>query len=233
VKLKTQNIFFYHLRKTGGTSLRQLLQRHCDEESTELEVVEGWSLHKERHIASVRNDFSITCLRSPLDRIKSSYKYEGRWEQEAEVRDIDQAKSFETWISEISGAEPNAYLWKCPENYYTKSLIGYPNKGSAYIGEPELLLAMDILRSFNIVLVTELLSSKETAELLNSELGIAEPVPHITFPTKVPTPNEFDDQLFDTPTQDRIFEANELDLRLYEYAKSLYFDKVDSISASI
>jgi len=148
------------MRKAGGTSLRHLLNAHCRSIPTELEVIEGWSL-SENYLTLIKNDFSMICLRNPIDRIKSSYKFEGRWDQHAEIRDQQTAKPFKQWVRAGHSNSRPPYLWICVENYYIKSLIGYPNLGAQGIGEAELNKAMSVLELFNMVLICEELSSKE------------------------------------------------------------------------
>jgi hypothetical protein len=225
-----RSIFFYHMRKAGGTSLRRLLANHCLTVPRELEVIEGWSLNGENHEAFLKSYFSIICLRNPIDRIKSSYKYEGRWKQQAEIRDHQTAKPFKQWVSEVSALNPRSYLWECVENYYIKALIGYPKLGSKTIGETELKIAMEVLNSFNMVLICEKLSSDETSTLLKSELDVTLPISNIVFPTKAPSPKESDHEIFNPDTIKHLSEANELDFRLYEYAKLLFSDRVKALS---
>lgn len=217
----------YHLRKAGGTSLRQLLLQHYGGYSEVFNALEGWTLTDEWRSKFLDTSYSITSLRNPLDRIRSSYKYAGRWPQKAEVRSTDNVKSFRHWIDEVAGYKPNKYLWKCVENYYIKSLIGYPIAGEKGIGEEELSQAKNVLRAFNMVLIIEELSSAGTAKLLSRELAITEVVPHTAFPTAAKSPVENDSDLFDAPTIDWLIEVNELDFKLYDYARSLYLQRLE------
>ena len=221
------SIFFYHLRKSGGTTLRHLLGQHCKSESIDFKVIEGWSLCEHNSLPDDIGCFTLTCVRHPIDRLKSSYRFEGRWEQQAEVRLPETALSFEAWVEQTAAMAPSSKLWQCVENYTIKSLIGYPLRGESELGEDELKIAMEVLESFDLVLITEHLSHQATADLLNHHLGITTPVPHRVYPTRAPNPTEQDEALFDPGTMKRVIEANELDFRLYVFAINLYLKQVD------
>lgn len=223
------SVFFFHMRKSAGTSLRHTLQQYCNKNGKKLEVLEGWSLNSESRFSFKEESFSVICLRNPIDRIKSAYKFEGRWKQQALLRTPETAKPFNTWVEAVSGLKQSNNLWQCVENYYIKSLVGYPDPKMGYrsfgqyiIGESELHTAKAVLKLFDLVLIAEHLSSNETSRLLNHRLGITTPVLNRVFPTAAPSPTETENDLFDSSTLARIFDSNRLDMRLYKFAKAIY-----------
>lgn len=115
-----------HLRKAGGTSLRRLLQTHCRRTGIEFEALEGRSTDRDELARAHASSSLVTCLRDPIERIKSSYRFEGRWKQAADVRSPQDAVSFRDWIDRTLATEPSPRLWTCVDNYYVKSLTGYP-----------------------------------------------------------------------------------------------------------
>jgi len=60
-------------------------------------------------------------------------------------------------------------------------------------------------------------------------LGITSRVPHAVIKTKTASPEESDHDIFDSDTIDYLTKANELDFRLYEYAKQLYANQLDAL----
>lgn len=114
-----------------------------------------------------------------------------------------------------------SFLWMCSENYYVKSLIGYPEAGANGLGRAELALAKRRLRDFEIVLITERFADTDTQRYMQRRLGFDKPIPNLRFP-QPKRPDATDEELFDQPTMDWLYEANRLDLELYQDACELF-----------
>ena len=216
-----ERVFLYHMRRAGGTSLRSYCQSPARENGLQYNVVEGCSLDYDRYFAASPATLHVVCLRDPIDRIKSSYRFEGRWRQRETVCTAETAKSFSSWEGETRCDDGQSdVLWKCSENYYVKALIGYPRVVGSGVGRAELDLAKRRLREFGLVLITESLSHSETAAYVRQVLNFDMPIPHERYP-ELERPEASDEELFDAPTLVRLQEANQLDFELYQEAKEL------------
>lgn len=218
--VRSNSVFFLHLRKCGGTSLRRVVTTLASSVDKELEIVEGWTLD-ERH--PLPNDaYRITSLRHPIERIKSSYRFEGRWPQQAPERNTATALPFGEWVDRILARPPSSRVWECVDNYFVKSLIGYPVAGCSTVDEHDLATAKSVLGRFELILLMSQLSTPTTDRLLSQRFGRATTVPHDRFPTRAESPPEHDDDLFDAATLARLESLNQLDIELYDEAVRLF-----------
>jgi hypothetical protein len=135
-------------------------------------------------------------------------------------------KPFSQWVAENRCIKHDPFLWQCTENYYIKALIGYPSAGADGIGQPELELAKNILRKFDIVLITELLNHPNTEKFLHRQLSFRSPIPNLRF-QQPPRPAATDAELFDAPTLEWLAEANRLDSELYLDTCDLFWRRVN------
>ena len=215
-------IFLYHMRKAGGTSLRQYCKKLSRAKCLPYDVVEGYSLNYENYFQFDRKTIHIISLREPLARIKSSYRFEGRWPQMEKHRTKKNAKPFAVWVREKirDCGRPPDFLWTCLSNYYVKALIGYPRNGKESIGRDEFELATRRLESFEVVLITEWMNRPEVSRFLQWELEWDRELSYVTFPI-ASAPIESDAELFDEFTLRTLEEANYWDNKLYDFAKEL------------
>lgn len=209
------------MRKAGGTSLRRYFNEYSEITGIKFEAVEGYSLDPKNLLRRNIKKLLVTSLRDPIQRIKSSYRFEGRWEQNDQNPSIDTMKSFSTWVAENRCNNDNNFLWVCTENYYVKSLIGYPRIGQNGIGIRELELAKENLRKFDIVLITELLSDPHTTRYLKKHFQFDREIPKCRYP-ELPRPETPDNEIFDENTLTWLRELNQLDIKLYQTARSLF-----------
>lgn len=224
---KIEQVNYYHMRKTGGTSLRRYFHDLSKSKSIGTSVIEAVPINRAEYFSDESSKLFITSLRDPLQRIKSLYLYEGRWQQAAETRKIEDAKSFIQWTVDISEKhEKDHRLWACISNYYIKSLIGYPEYGHQEIGEKEYQLACEVLSKFDIILITEWLNNEATFNFLSKKLGFYSRMPCLVYPTKSKSPEENTSKLFDKKTIQRVTEDNYWDFQLYSFAKRLSEDQV-------
>ena len=220
-----ERLYLHHFRRAGGTSLRSYCEQLAEEKGWQYDVIEGYTLDFERQFESAPPTLHITCLRDPIARIKSSYRFEGRWGQQDRDPRPETEKSFADWAEERRCNDGQPFLWMCTENYYVKSLIGYPTIGADGIGREELDLAKQRLRKFELVLITDRLSDPETADYLRQRLDFDVPVPHRRY-REHERPAATDSELFDAPTLTWLGEANQLDIELFREAERLFRRRV-------
>lgn len=222
----TQAIFLYHMRKAGGTSLRRYCEKLSSAKSLDYRAVEGRSLDYKKFFQPDQKTVHITSLREPLARLKSMYRFEGRWPRGEKGRSAANAKLFATWINEILRyhAEPKL-LNICLINYYVKALIGYPRHST--IGQAEFDLAKRRLESFEIVLITEWFNTPATTRYLQRELKWTTGLPHLNLTPPVGlSPEESETGLFDPATLQALEAANAWDSKLYDFAQQLVRDRL-------
>merc|ERR1712157_424336 len=71
-------LFFLHMRKAGGTTIRAFLGKVAKRYNLEFVINEGRRGKVEMPTAN-GSTFYVTNLREPMARILSHYKYSGRW----------------------------------------------------------------------------------------------------------------------------------------------------------
>lgn len=74
---KINRIFFLHMRKAGGTTIRRYLLKVAKHYNITFEVAEGY---KTRQLTMDANTLYVTNLREPVARVISNYKYDLRWD---------------------------------------------------------------------------------------------------------------------------------------------------------
>lgn len=99
------------------------------------------------------------------------------------------------------------------------------------MSEADLEAAVDTLALFDVVLITNHLSSPSTTELLSRRLGTTESVPRRTFPTRAPSPEEADEDLFDEESLARLVDLNTLDAQLYHHAVGVYTESIRGLGS--
>jgi hypothetical protein len=133
---KIQRIYFTHMRKAGGTTLRHYLRK----------VARHYSIHPQEEEAGpdelpgTRNDtLYITHMRDPVNRSMSHFRYEGRWScpdlmNSSFEPSYENAYALQDWVrTEFQGSNWTARLvhtgktckrkmWLCSANCYIKWL---------------------------------------------------------------------------------------------------------------
>jgi hypothetical protein len=212
----SKKVCLYHFRKAGGTSLRRYVNELAKSKGAESQVVEGYSIDFGNYFHNSHEELHITSLRDPINRIKSSYLFEGRWPQTEKIRLTKDAKPFCDWVNDIKNREKTNFLWQCVTNYYIKSLIGFPKLGGDGIGRTELERAKHILECFDIVLIMEWMNLPKTVDYLKRILDFDMHVPYIRYPT-AKNPEEDLEKIFDGQTLEMLQVENSLDMELYRY----------------
>ena len=225
------NIVLLHMRKAGGTSLRQYVRRLSGKVGLESSVIEGYTVDYQSLFCRQDRTLYLTSIREPVARIKSSYLFEGRWHIEEKERRLDNAVSFAEWVDRTSNTTNTEFVWNCVSNYYIKTLIGYPKRGGEGIGVAELDLAREVLSRFDIVLITEWMSNPETHRYMRDKLDFDLAVPNVRYPTESPNPVHDQSEIFDERTLERIDADNMLDKELYQCARELVESRIRQMEA--
>jgi len=148
-----ERLFFLHMRKAGGTSLRALLGEAAQRQGLDFDAQEGGVLDFAR--LGGRNTFSVTCLREPVDRICSLYNFMGRWPHDVVPKTSETARPFAEWL-DARPRRPTPLLWDESADYYTKTLGGGSIAARGLGSDAECFeRARRALQRFDMVLVFE------------------------------------------------------------------------------
>ena len=71
----TNGIYWFHIRKSGGTTVGNWLRKVAKSKNMSFSRTEGDVLNKTKE-----SDVWVTTIRDPVDRIWSQYLYDGKWE---------------------------------------------------------------------------------------------------------------------------------------------------------
>ena len=218
------------MRKAGGTSLRWHLEAWTEHTGRSVDVVEGWTLGYPDGFRFGPETIHLTSLRDPIDRLKSAYRFEGRWPQAATTRSPETAKSFAEWAHAIAESDPArpGWLWQCSSNYYVKSLTGHP-RVSTYVDQHRTDEAKRVLEQFEVVLITEQFSSAAQQQYLKRRLDFDHDLALVRPWLGTPSPVESDGELFDEPTISWLRDSNLWDIELYEFAVDLCASRIGQV----
>eukprot|EP00985_Skeletonema_marinoi_P000751 scaffold274_cov122-Skeletonema_marinoi.AAC.3 len=126
-------IYFYHVRKAGGTMLRKFLKKVALTHNIHLAIQENKYAREE--IGSHPGTMYVTNLRDPVERSISHFKYEGRWNCRQMIKNathyipnLHNAKKFEDW-DQTGGFVPSPCdkpfsFDECAVNCYIQSFSG-------------------------------------------------------------------------------------------------------------
>lgn len=170
-------IYLYHVRKAGGTSIRQMLQYISESQYVAFRETEGLVLNSE--LLGKRGLMTFISLRDPIDRILSLYWYEHAYFYHRIKNTPSMASTLRVWVDTWRDRHPwkQSHTLNNPhnnyidiENYYVKSLIGWD--GSFKITRDHLQLAKTTLSKFDSILISEWLGlpiSQHYFDLLYSD----------------------------------------------------------------
>lgn len=181
------SVFVQHLRKAGGTMLRHFFSAYrCGGRESVPVVVE-----ESRVLSGMLAPMTlyVTCIRDPVERIISSYHFEGRWPQKERRKREENAISLEDWFDEVFMASYRRDLyhrksiWTEVRNYYVQIFSGSVTR---IVGEEHYEAARETLSSFDVVLVLERLQSEEgrikATKRLRAALNIDEEAKYACLP---------------------------------------------------
>ena len=122
-----KRVFFLHMRKAGGTTVRAVLRQICQRKNIAFEAGEGRPLE---HFGAMDEDtFLVMNFRHPVERICTHYNAEGRRsppqaERTEGAKALEHTKDFAKWFERKHpvAAADKARLWLETKNYYVKTL---------------------------------------------------------------------------------------------------------------
>jgi len=234
-------LYFLHMRKAGGSSIRNYLD-------------EFWELQPDRTVYVTEGDmFNVSCfhhqgemvmftaMRHPIDRILSSYWFEGvtgktavdfRLMRPQDFKPLAEKVSFEAWVASVREKalkDPlkDKRVWTSVDNYYITTLTGRYRQPLAPVTEEDYELAKDILSSFDAVMITEWMGWANQTALINAIVG----EPTLRFPARNKNKVSKPSNLLDEATLEWVRDMNKWDIKLYEYAKDLMRSKLKAFAS--
>ena len=175
-------VFHVHMRGTGGKFYGENLMNHLFRRDVSFWMLEGSSLAvpkaKERLAAMLPGSLRTVILRHPIERILSRYWMEGRWDLFKQAS-AESATPLERWIRFTKTRNSGTRLWQMPQEYYTKTLVGWQGKPLCDaclngLGHAQLERAQDLVSAPGwFVLVSEWLSAPPQVEALARALCFA------------------------------------------------------------
>lgn len=228
-----KRIFFLHMRKAGGTTVRAVLNRVCTRLKIAFDHGEGVPL--ESCGAMDENTFLVVNFRHPVDRICSQYNYEGRrflaGSGSSEPPGAwDSLVHFGNWFEQrdaVTGPEARP-LWTVTKNYYVKSLCGFREEGASTrnfanlnVAAEEYRRAIAAMQRIDLVWICEWQKHENFVRylekrLLDSASGRLN-VPHLNETSKLRGPFDIRRHLTEVQIQ-YMADVNRWDLELYRFA---------------
>ncbi len=241
------DIFMYHMRKAAGTTLREVLTIQSKRNNVLLLELEGLTLPPQYILNDNDNNndndlkglLTAVSLRHPIERIQSLYWYEhvAWW---IEVRHLKQeCKTFDQWVFHWSDSNDhkkgfsqinpyNNYVEI--SNYYVKSLIGWKNTYEK-ITEKELKKAKQVLNHYDLILISDWLRNSSggniSQELMwddllpGSKSALKQQLVKVNPQLKLRNKNELMPVASLPTVLGSLYQMNEFDLKLWEYALEL------------
>lgn len=176
--LPFSRIYFYHIRKAGGTMIRKYLKRVASKHRIDLTVQE----HKyaREDVGSHPHTFYVTNLRDPVERAVSHFKYEGRWDCRQLVKNHSfvankfNARDFQSW-NQTGGFLPSSCqepfsFHECAVNCYIQSFSGEGCTQDKW--QSEYNLAMERLFRYNLVFVYEKFKDPNYIHAIENFFGV-------------------------------------------------------------
>lgn len=152
-----KNVYFYHMRKAGGSSIRKLLDNYTDKHNLKkIEVQEGYALqynylNKDKYISAIN-------IRCPIERTVSLYHDQCKKHKGCNLLITD-------YLNSTLKKSKQNFFWGEKSNYYIKCLIYDKNvskdKNINYQGinyqvtHDDYLQAINIIDQFDIIFVLE------------------------------------------------------------------------------
>jgi Sulfotransferase family len=129
-------IYFLHMRKAGGTSLRSYFSQVAKKHGLQFEFAEGL---RQPEQPGDENTLYITHIRQPIARAISHYKYARRWLCKTQLKVLNNSRNHgvsfvptlnNTYMSLDNFTRSHHYiphdLWTCASNCYARWASGHP-----------------------------------------------------------------------------------------------------------
>ena len=176
---RISRIYFYHVRKAGGTMIRKYLQRVSSTYGLNLHVMEYRHAYYDEEVGSRSDTLYVTNLRDPIERSVSHFKYDARWGCTNLVRNAsfvpsaNNAMPFESW-NDTGGFVPSrcdgpSTFVSCAVNCYLQAFSGSACTNDGWYTEYN--DAFDRLLRYNIVLVYSKFNDPEYVRAVEGYFG--------------------------------------------------------------
>lgn len=173
LRIGSEGLYLYHVRKAAGTTVRDVLTELSHRWRVRLFETEGLSL--DARFLNEKHLLSVTTMRDPINRILSLYWYEHVGWFDGILKQPEKCKSMRVWVDawKDGSAWKTEFMMKNPsnlyveiENYYVKMLTGWT--GSTPITEADYNRAVEVVKQFDIVLLTEWMQSDTQLTAMNT-----------------------------------------------------------------
>lgn len=166
-------IVFLHMRKAGGTSVRNYLRNVAARHKVPLKIMEGWTLVEKP--GDVPNTLYVTHMREPVSRAISHYKYEIRWDCPKQHRVSGFVPTLEnqqmnlTQFALKDWRAGSRKYWTCSSECYTRWSTGlFHNPRTDPVMAPA---GTKTMGGYHLVIVSEWLQDPDYARSLESIFG--------------------------------------------------------------
>ena len=238
-------VYAQHLRKAGGTLLRQYLaryrckpfdtiiskrerlsQRGVPRAKTSRTVIQGENAFNPQNLVLRPNAVYVTILRDPVQRVSSAYFADDgvhfdSWLDGIQRASQKRSRDAETFHANSGGWPLSQKIHEEVSNYYVQVFSGV---ASNPVSQLHYDAAVSTLSNFDVVLVLEHLSTPDGRKEAMSLLARALPLPSIARcpPSIRPRPvNSGRKGVLSEGQKRRIADLNGYDLKLYDHAVTL------------
>ena len=173
-------IYFYHVRKAGGSMIRNYLQKVCSYYNINLHMLEYNYASKYEEVGSRSDTLYVTNIRDPIERSISHYKYSERWDCQQLVMNVsfiptryNIEQPFNAWNDTqgftSSPCDMPFSFTSCAVNCYIQAFSGIGCTTSNWYDEYN--VAFDTLRRYNMVLVYEKFKDVKYVQAIENFFG--------------------------------------------------------------
>ena len=131
-------------------------------------VTEGYNLNR------TKSELWVTSIRDPVDRLWSSFKYEGRWQLARHAGQSQYEQSFLTWHAKTNSSYCTFKTWQCSANCFTKWFSGC----TSGLTQTHFANAVKNLAQFDVVINVHLLKNLNYMVAVQKCLNLTFPLTH-------------------------------------------------------
>ncbi len=172
-------IYFYHVRKAGGTMLRKYLKKVAQTHNIHLQIQEN--KYAREVVGSHPGTMYVTNMRDPVSRSISHFKYEGRWDCRQMIKNathyiptLENAQQFEKWVHTggftPSPCDESFSFHFCAVNCYIQSYSGQGCTNDDW--HTQYISAQERLFRYNLVFVYERFKDPQYARAIEQFFGV-------------------------------------------------------------
>uniref|UniRef100_A0A7S4D6F4 Sulfotransferase domain-containing protein n=1 Tax=Heterosigma akashiwo TaxID=2829 RepID=A0A7S4D6F4_HETAK len=232
-------VFYMHFRKAGGTTFNKLfLSAYCNKEGVEY-VHDEYEYFDRQYFFDNPGITFVTVLRDPIQRILSSWAFEGVCDQ-FDNPCVRPKRIFSQWISQNQATEQDRrqggfnFLAIEIDNYYVRRLTSLVDPAGPLrtkatrrtrlrngpLGPADLEAAKRVLENFHAVLILEDLQQPSVHAAVAGTLGIK--IPRQSQRETSSRRKQVAKESADSASVERLRLLNKWDLELFEYARKLF-----------